>query len=318
MKSFLQTTEWLEFQKEAGHRVWRFDDGKIRANIIKLGLPMGKSMLYIPHGPEIQFEDIGGGLKNELSNFIKYLKDLAKEEKAIFVKVEPLSDIVIELMYRRGFRRASKQIQPYKTVVLDLNLPEEHLLGKMHQKTRYNINLSGKRGLVLEESTDTDAFWRLLKQTAKEDQFTTHSKEYYEKLLGFFSAKGGKDGKDLQTKLFFVKYGNKFIGAAIIMIYHNTAYYLHGAMDREYKSLMAPYFMHWEIIRSLKASGLKYYDFWGIDAKKWPGVTRFKLGWLGSPRHDEGDGGLVEYPGSFDLPVSRFWYLAYSFIRKLK
>src|SRR3989344_9655234 len=105
MKSFLQTEEWLKFQESNGHKTWRFDDGKIKANIIKLGLPIGKSMLYVPHGPEIDFEDIGGGLKNELSNFIKYLKDLAKEEKAIFVKIEPLSDIVIELMYRRGFRR---------------------------------------------------------------------------------------------------------------------------------------------------------------------------------------------------------------------
>ncbi|MBI2065060.1 MAG: peptidoglycan bridge formation glycyltransferase FemA/FemB family protein [Candidatus Yanofskybacteria bacterium] len=322
-RSFLQTEEWLKFQEFAGNKSWRFSDEKITANIIKLGLPMGKSMLYVPHGPEIQFDDIGGGLKNELSNFIKYLKDLAKEERAIFIKIEPLSDIVIELMYRRGFQRSSKQIQPYKTVVLDLNLPEEHLLGKMHPKTRYNINLSERKGLILEEGGDLEMFWKLLKKTAKEDQFSTHSREYYEKLLGFFSAKGGsvsggKDGKDLQTKLFFVKFEGKPIGAAIIMIYHNNAYYLHGAMDREYKSLMAPYFMHWEVIKILKSSGLKYYDFWGVDARKWPGVTRFKLGWLGSPKSDEGGGGLVEYHGSFDLPVSKFWYLAYSLIRKIK
>jgi len=302
--SFLQTEDWLEFQKEVGHKTWRFDDGKIRANIIKLGLPMGKSMLYAPHGPEIRFEDIGGGLKNELSNFVKYLRDLAKEEKAIFIKIEPLSDVVIELMYRRGFRRSSKQIQPYRTVVVDLNLSEEHLLGKMHPKTRYNINLSERKGLILEEGGDLEMFWKLLKKTAKEDQFSTHSKEYYEKMLSFF-----KDSKDLQTKLFFVKFEGKPIGAAIIMIYHNNVYYLHGAMDREYKSLMAPYFMHWEIMKSLKSSGFKYYDFWGIDAKKWPGVTRFKLGWGGDTK---------EYPGSFDLPVSRFWYFAYSLVRKVK
>ena len=84
MKSFLQTTEWLEFQREVGHKTWRFSDGKITANIIKLGLPLGKSFLYVPHGPEIEFENIKSGIKNEVSNFIKYLKDLAKEEKSIF------------------------------------------------------------------------------------------------------------------------------------------------------------------------------------------------------------------------------------------
>ncbi len=87
MKSFLQTQEWLEFQKETGHKVWRFDDGKIKANIIKLGLPLGKSMLYIPHGPEIDFEHVIGGIKNEVTNFVKYLKNLAKEEKSLFIKI---------------------------------------------------------------------------------------------------------------------------------------------------------------------------------------------------------------------------------------
>ena len=334
MKSFLQTTEWLKFQESVGHKTWRFDDGPVRdktpqevasadapeahrtsngitANIIKLDLPLGKSLLYIPHGPEISLENIKGGLQNELTNFVKYLKDLARQEKSIFIKIEPISDIVAELLYRKGFKRSNKQIQPYRTVVIDLNLPEEHLLGRMHQKTRYNINLSEKKGLELEESDDVEIFWKLLKQTAKKDQFSTHPKEYYGKLLNFF-----KDSRELQAKLFLVRHGNDYIGGAVVMIHHNTAYYLHGAMDREYRSLMAPYFMHWEIIKWLKSVSLpayqltsfKYYDLWGIDAKKWPGVTRFKLGWGGD---------LKEYPGSFDLPVSRFWYIAYSIARKV-
>lgn len=323
MSSFLQTTEWLEFQKEVGHKVWNFNDGKIKANIIKLSLPLGKSYLYIPHGPEIEFEHIKSGLKNELANFVKHLQDLARCEKAIFVKIEPLSDVVIELLYRRGFRRSSKQIQPYKTVIMNLNLPEEELLSRMHQKTRYNINLSEKKGLQLEESDGVDAFWKLLKQTAKQDQFSTHPKEYYEKMIDFF-----RKGKELKTKLFIVKNENQAVGGAIIMLYDDTAYYLHGAMDRNYKPLMTPYFTHWEIMKWAKSVGYHYYDFWGIDARKWPGVTRFKLGWLGSPtratpetsarrEHGEGSGGLVEYPGSFDIPVSKLWYWAYSLARNI-
>lgn len=294
-----------------GHKVWHFDDGKIRANIIKHDLPFGKSYLYIPHGPEINLNGIRSGLQNELANFVRYLKELAKKEKAIFVKMEPLSDIVIELLYRRGFRRSKKEVQPHRTVVINLDLPEEHLLGQMHQKTRYNINLSEKKGLRLEESNDIEAFWNLLKQTAKKDQFSTHPKEYYKKMLEFFSS-----GKELTIKLFLVKISDsKAVGGALIMIYHpfnsiqdDSAYYLHGAMDRNYKSLMVPYFMHWNIIKWLKAKSYRLYDMWGIDAQKWPGVTRFKLGLGGEEK---------EYPGSFDLPVSKFWYLVYSLARKI-
>lgn len=322
MKSFLQTTEWLEFQKEAGHKVWRFDDGRIRANIIKLGLPLGKSFLYIPHGPEIDFAALSGeraslapsngrehfhGIKNELTNFVRYLKDLAKEEKAMFVKIEPASDVVTELIYRRGIRRSSKQIQPYKTVVLDLDMPEGHLLGKMHTKARYNIKVAEKHGIKIRTRSDIDMFWKLMQKTTKRDRFSAHPKEYYEKLLEFFGNSSAESG-EVRIELFLAYVEDKPVAGAIVLKYGDTGYYLHGASDYENRAMMAPYALHWEIIKYLKNKGIKFYDFWGIDAKKWPGVTRFKLGWGGD---------LKEYPGSFDIPVSKVWYLAYSLARKI-
>jgi len=61
-------------------------------------------------------------------------------------------------------------------------------------------------------------------------------------------------------------------------------------------------------MKLFKTRGYMFYDFWGIDSKKWPGVTRFKLGWGGNQ---------VEYPGSFDLPISKFWYLVYKLAKKI-
>lgn len=309
-KSFLQTKEWLDFQKHVGHKTWLFDNGKIRANIIQHKIsfgwlrinPFGKNYLYISHGPEIFFDNLSGGLKNEVDNFLAYLKKLGRENKSIFVKFEPLADVVVELVFRKGIKRSKKYIQPQKTVILNLNLPEEDLLSRMHHKTRYNIRLAEKKELKLEESTDTETFWKLLQNTAKKDRFYTHTKDYYEKLSRSF------DDGELRTKLFFVKSGGKYIAGGIVMSYGDTVYYLHGAMDRDYKELMAPYFMHWEIIKWAKSRGYHFYDFWGINAQKWSGVTRFKLGWGGETK---------EYPGSFDLVISKFWYLMYNFAGKI-
>lgn len=313
-RSFLQTTEWLDFQKSLGRKVWRFDNGVIRANIIRHDLPFKKSYIYIPHGPELNFNEIKSGVSNELKNFINHIKDGGKKEKAIFIKIEPLHDTIPELLYQAGIKikKSSKDIQPHKTVVMNLELSEEELLSRMHHKTRYNINLAEKKGLKLIESEDVKTFWKLLRKTAKTDNFSTHNFEYYENLLSFF-----KNG-EIATKLFIVNYENKPIAGAIVLTYGDssrqgeagagTAYYLHGASDREYRNLMAPYFMHWSIIKKYKADGCQYYDFWGIDANKWPGVTRFKLGFGGD---------TVEHPGSFDLPISKFWYLAYKLVRKI-
>lgn len=302
MKSFLQTEEWLEFQKEVGHKAWRFNDQKITANIIKYNLPFGKSYLYIPHGPEINFDNIKDGLKNELANFVKYLRDLAKSEKSIFVKIEPSSDVVMELLHVKRMRRSNKQIQPYKTVVLDLTLPEEHLLGKMHTKTRYNIKVAEKNGIIVKDSDDLETFWKLLSKTTKRDRFSSHPKIYYQKLLDYFNS------GDMKVDLVMAYHNNKAVAGAILMTYGDTCYYLHGASDYEYRTMMAPYALHWENIKYLKGRGIKYYDFWGIDAIKWPGVTRFKLGWGGDQK---------EYPGSFDLVISRLWYFAYSLARRI-
>jgi lipid II:glycine glycyltransferase (peptidoglycan interpeptide bridge formation enzyme) len=307
MKSFLQTQNWLDFQKYIGRKTWRFDDGKIRANIIQHDLPFGKNYLYIPHGPEIYFGEIQGGLKNEVDNFLKYLKNLGKENKSIFVKMEPMEDVVMEVVYRRNLKKSKKSIQPTKTVILDLNLPEEELLSKMHHKTRYNIRIGEKKGLQLREKSDADTFWKLLRHTAKNDNFSTHDKSYYGKLLNM---------QALNVKMFFVEHDerplnnvkDRPVAGAILLGHGDTLYYLHGAMDRNYKSMMAPYLMHWEIIKWAKAQGYHYYDFWGIDAKLWPGVTRFKLGFGGRE---------VEYPGSFDLPISKIWYLIYKIARKV-
>ncbi|MBP9822515.1 MAG: peptidoglycan bridge formation glycyltransferase FemA/FemB family protein [Candidatus Pacebacteria bacterium] len=301
MKSFLQTKEWLNFQESAGRKVWRFDDGKVVANIIQHDLPFGMNYLYIPHGPEIHLENISGGLRNELESFISYLKKIAKEEKSIFIKIEPLQDSVIELLYGAGFRKSSKEIQPHRSVIMDLDKSEEEMLAAMHHKTRYNIKVAEKNELKLVFRKDVDTFWNLLKQTAKRDNFSTHQKSYYEKLC---STEG------LMCETAFIEHNDKSVVGAIWLASGDTAYYLHGAMDRDpaYRPMMAPYLMQWELIKTAKKYGMKYYDFWGIDANRYPGVTRFKLGWGGRQ---------VEYPGAFDMSIRGFWFMMYKILRKI-
>jgi len=53
---------------------------------------------------------------------------------------------------------------------------------------------------------------------------------------------------------------------------------------------------------------LKFYDFWGIDEEKWPGVTRFKKGFNGRE---------TIYPGAYDLVFQPLWYKVYKLTRKI-
>jgi lipid II:glycine glycyltransferase (peptidoglycan interpeptide bridge formation enzyme) len=92
----------------------------------------------------------------------------------------------------------------------------------------------------------------------------------------------------------------------------DTATYLHGASSNDARNLMAPYALHWAIIRHAKDKGCSRYDLWGIsdDPKSgWAGITRFKRGWGGKE---------VCAPGTFDLPISNFWYNVYRLARRMK
>ncbi len=303
MRSFLQTTEWLDFQKHIGRKTYRFDDGKIRANIIQHVLPFGKNYLYIPHGPEISFDEISGGLKNELSRFVVYLKNLAREQKSIFIKIEPLDDKVIELLHGFGFRKSSKEIQAHKSVVLGLGRSEEELLEGMHYKTRYNIKVAEKNSITVKQGTDIEMFLKLLDKTAERQRFSGHPKDYYKKEFEFFNKEG-----EIKAELFLAHFNGKPVAGGLMFAHGETYYYLHGGSDYEYRQVMAPYALHWHLIKHANGEGFKYYDFGGSETSKWPGITRFKLGWGGRQ---------VEYPGSFDMPISKIWYLIYKIMRKI-
>jgi peptidoglycan pentaglycine glycine transferase (the first glycine) len=302
-KSFLQTKEWLDFQKSIGRSAERFDNGKITANIIQHDLPFKFNYLYIPHGPEIDFNAIEGTIGHEVEQFILHVKKRAQEEKSIFVKVEPLDAKIPEVLHQFKFKKSKKEVQPHKTIVVDLSKSEEELLAGMHHKTRYNIKVAEKHGVTVEESNDVEVFWKLLKKTAERQKFSTHEKGYYKKIFEFF-----REGKEIQTKIFFAMHENKSIAGGLMLLHADTAYYLHGGSDNEYRQLMAPYAFHWLMMNLMKEQGFKFYDFGGSEGDKYPGVTRFKLGWGGQQ---------ISYPGAFDLSIRSFWFMIYKILRKI-
>jgi lipid II:glycine glycyltransferase (peptidoglycan interpeptide bridge formation enzyme) len=299
-RPFLQTPEWLAFQRSLGRKVWRLDDGFIKANIIRHDVRLGQNFLYIPYGPELNLDLAREGLRNEVSHFVSHLKALAREEGSMFVKMEPTHDVAIELLRRAGVRlmKSPRPIQPMFTVVADLTQTQDRLMDAMHHKHRYNVGLAERKGITVEESNNIDAFLKLLTATAEREGFRAHNPFYYQKLLNAFSGNGA-----LHTRLFTASHGGEPVAAAMMMEHGRTAHYLHGASDREHRALMAPHLLHWTMMKQYKQRGFQWYDFWGIDSRRWPGVTRFKLGWGAK---------LVEYPGSFDFVFRPFWRWLYN------
>lgn len=298
-RPFLQTPEWLAFQRSLGRATWRLSDGFLTANIIRHDVRMGQNFLSIPYGPELNFDQQDHGLRNQVWKFVRDVRALARTEGSMFIRLEPMHDMVVELLVRNGLKlkRSKTSLQPHRTLVMDLSRSDDELLNSLHHKHRYNINLAQRKGVTIGASDDVDTFWKLLQQTAEHDDFRTHGQMYYRKLMNFFSGTGA-----LKTKLYLAYHGGQPIAGAIILEHRGTAYYLHGASSREHRALMSPHLLHWSLIQQYKKSGFSWYDFWGIDADTYPGVTRFKLGFGGQ---------VIEYPGAFDLVLKPFWRWLY-------
>lgn len=197
---------------------------------------------------------------------------------------------------------------PQKTLFLDLSQSEQEILAQMKPKTRYNVNLAGKKKLKIvwsNKKEDLKKFWQLNLATAKRGGFNPHHYKHYQEILKAKTANSRN-----RAELILASHKGKILSANLALFFNDTVYYLHGASGNEGRNLMSPYLLHWETILRAKKEGFPFYDFWGVDAEKWPGVTRFKEGFGGTHKN---------YPPIYEIPLKSYYYKLYrmySWIKK--
>ncbi len=288
----------------------------LQRNIIK-----GGSLAYVPYGPMLPAEDgmtdpfpplpaagrqflieLSEALRTRLSKsciFIRYDLPWSVESPSSYSFDVPLSKAVMD-------------IQPSSTVVLKLTPEEETLLASMKSKTRYNIRLAARKGVVVSEAAaeELEEWYRLYEETAERDTITIHTFDYYKKL---FTLAGAYDHAPEVKLLKAVIDG--ITAAGIIVSFHGKrATYLYGASSNEKRNYMPNYALQWEAIKKAKAAGCLYYDFFGIPDEDDPdrpmhGLYRFKVGFGGR---------IVHRPGCWDVPLRPAAYQGYKTAEKLR
>lgn len=320
--SFLQSWQWGEFQKKTGHHITRTavtENGVIVlcAVIIRQELPLRKHYLYIPYGP-VMVRD-GANAQDVFSFFVQNVRERLATNTTLFIKAEPNEYFPFD-MKNAGFIRSEKDVQATETMVMDLACSEEDLLARMKQKTRYNIRLAERKEVhivsIADEHEAKKIFLSLLADTAQRNGFRLHPQKHYNEMMRMFLDADAKP-HNFALRLIFACHKKEVLAAGLVGFFGSRATYLHGASSDKHKDYMAPYLLHWEIIRAAKRMGYSGYDFWGITTDrtkkeqkaKWEGFSRFKQGFAGS---------IVEYPGAHDLVLKRMWYNAYRIGRKVK
>lgn len=193
--SFMQSIEWgkvKSFDWKNEIVVVKDNNEKIIGSISVLirKIPLFGNLIYSPRGPvcDIHNEEI-------VDKLTKELKKLAKKHNAFILKIEPdiksedkeFREIATKLGYKikDNAKTFKEEIQPRYVFRLDLRgKTEDQVFKEFYPKTRYNIRLAIKKGVVIKEGTKKDLkdFYKIMKITGIRDNFIIRPLEYFEKM----------------------------------------------------------------------------------------------------------------------------------------
>jgi lipid II:glycine glycyltransferase (peptidoglycan interpeptide bridge formation enzyme) len=192
---------------------------------------------------------------------------------------------------------------------VDLQGTEEDLLARMRPKTRYNIRLASRHGVVSSPSDDTVSFARMIQITGDRDAFSVHTEAYYRQAFAAFSAQD-------KVLLLLARYQEKPIAGLMAFVQGRRCWYLYGASTDQHREVMAPYLLQWEVMRWAQSRGCTEYDLWGIpDEEKAVLEVQFTArqdGLWGVYRFKRGFGGRIHRSiGTWDRVFNRPGYMLY-------
>lgn len=307
----IQSWEWGDFRESLGLPLLRYgifqDDKMTRAFQLTLHkIPFTKKYVgYLPKGPAPD---------QELSDALEIV---GKKHNCAFIKIEPDIKITSEDQKAASFKKSPKPLFTKYNFVLDLTPSEDELMAKMHQKTRYNVRLAQKKGVIVEERVDDEGleiYLNLYFETTGRQNYHGHNRDYHKKvwyklkeanmarfLIGSYQEAGSSKPEPLT--------------AWMLLNFQDKLYYPYGGSSNKHRDLMHSNLVAWEAIKLGKKLGCSSFDMWGAlgpeaDAKDpWYGFHRFKQGYGGE---------LVEYIGTFDLVFDPLLYYSFTFVDKLQ
>ena len=322
--NFLQTGEWAEVKAQVGWNreelTWHDEDGKLVAaaqllvrstRLMKFGPRV--SIGYIPRGPLMDWTR-----QSLVERVIVDLEQSAREKGLVFLKIDP--EVAVEqggfrnkgdqnavqaLLIEHGWRFSPEQIQFRNTMLLHLEGDESAWLTRMKQKTRYNLRLAQKSGVVVRiaSAEDLPVLYIMLAETARRDGFIRRSAAYYLDVWSRFMKAGMAEG-------LIAEFADQPIAGLVMLFFGSRAWFVYGMSTGKHREKMPNYLLQWEAMRLAREKGCTSYDLWGApdipdETDPMFGVYRFKEG-LGAE--------LLCTIGAWDYPINPLLYRVYHYV----
>lgn len=300
----LQSWEWGEAREKMGidiMRIGEFSSEQLQ-NVFQLTFhPIPYTNFKVGYLPRSVMPS---------ADVMNVLKEEARKRNVVFIKMEPYIQKRLIMSNQNGIVDSPHPLFPRWTQILDLTLSEDEMLKKMKPKTRYNIGLAKRKGVTVRKMSDEkgfEIFSKLYFETTSRQGYRGHNEAYHR--LVFETLKNNI------AHIFVAFYKNTPLSSFEVFTFNDVLYYPYGGSSEEYRNVMAPHLLMWEVIRFGKQAGCKKFDMWGSlppnynEAADWGGFTRFKQGFGGE---------FVEFIGSYDIVLNGPLYALYNFAHSIR
>jgi len=231
--------------------------------------------------------------------------EYGKKNKLLFIKIEPY-------VFEKKLQVTSYKLQksphplfPSWTQMLDIAKSEEELFKNLKPKTRYNIRLAQKKGVIIKEENNDKGFKifdDLYFTTCKRQKYYGHTAKYHQIVWNNL--------KNSIGHILVAYYQDQPLVVYQLWYFKDQIYYVYGGSSEIHRNLMAANLLMWEAIKLGKKLGAKQFDMWGSlppnydQNHPWAGFTKFKEGY-GTK--------FTELVGSYDLLINPFLYQLYNY-----
>lgn len=281
---FMQSSWWADFRVTAGYEhfaaILKHRNAILGgAVVMKYSYAPQSCFYYVPEGPVLPQDE------SEAEEVFAAVLEAIEERRK--TELQTVSHLRIEPRWQhvpgfvRGFRPTPEFMdgyrEPRRTLCIDLRPPEAAALARMKPKGRYNIRVAQRHGVSVVEDTSAEGvadFLRIYEAMAAHQEIEPKSSIYFQNLVA--ALRSVQKGS-----LFFAEYQGARLAAALVVYFGGRATYFFGGSLNCRREVMAPYLLHFEIMRRARASGLEWYDLWGIAPEsepdhRWQGISVFK------------------------------------------
>jgi lipid II:glycine glycyltransferase (peptidoglycan interpeptide bridge formation enzyme) len=280
---FMQSSWWADFRATAGIEYFGLtlkDQGAVigGAIVTRMSYASDSCFYYIQDGPVLPDEEPAASEVFEAILKAIEKRRQSEEETVSHLRIEPRWQRLPSFV--RGFQAptfSDNFMEPRDTLCIDLRPAEETILAQMKPKGKYNIRVAQRHNVsVTQDNSDRGLidFLRIYKRTALRQGIGIKPPSYFRTLVSMLLPLK-------QIELFFAEHQGRRLATALVIYFGSRATYFYGGSLVLRRRVMAPYLLHYEIMRRAKAMGYEWYDLWGIAPANepdhpWQDISVFK------------------------------------------